>query len=92
MRKLSILLTLCAIFTLSCADDTVIKNDTPKEITAEHTSDFTEYIVDTRDQKFHSPYCKYTYKIPSENKKIFNDLDFMRECGYVSCKVCLPNM
>ncbi|MBQ8163343.1 MAG: hypothetical protein IJZ93_03130 [Clostridia bacterium] len=92
MKRIVILLTLCAIFMISCSDETVIENDTVNDINTEHTSEFTEYIADTREQKFHTPYCKYTHTIPSENKKLVTDLDFMRECGYVSCKTCLPYM
>jgi hypothetical protein len=92
MRRIILFLLIFTLLLTSCSGRSVIKNDSEASINTEHSVDKTEYILVTSMQRYHTENCSLLYVYEESERVKSSDLEFIKACGYVPCRYCLPYM
>ncbi len=95
-RFFLVLLMLCVAF-VSCADRTVIENESSQSqnsetLSGEESSEVfvgNKYVANTNSLKYHTQFCSYIQGMSEESAVITSDIQMLIERGYEPCKFCI---
>jgi hypothetical protein len=95
MRKLFVILLLICMVFASCANETIIENDSSQTQSSsdkqEQSSSLTGnfYVANIDTLKYHNQYCSYIGDLEAENKVITDDFKMLVDRGYEPCRFCI---